>query len=97
MKAIVKTEHKVSYPVETTGTTGGRCALVWDDAPERVLAAQALAIVEALDKAVRNQDATVTITLANYHGGAIVRHSELGSFKGSSARDALAQMLQAIG
>jgi hypothetical protein len=64
---------------------------------DQVLATQALAIVEGLDRAVRNQDATATITLANYHGGAIVRHSELGSFRGSSARDALVQLLQVLG
>jgi hypothetical protein len=64
---------------------------------DQVLAAQALAIIDGLDKAVRNQDATVTITLANYHGGAIVRHSALGSFKGSSTRDALAQLLHVLG
>ena len=64
---------------------------------DQVLAGQALAIVDGLDRAVRNQGAEVTIVIANFHGGAIVRHSELGSFKGSSVRDALAQLLQVIG
>jgi hypothetical protein len=37
MNKTIKTEHRVSYPVETTGTTGGRCVLVWDDATETTI------------------------------------------------------------
>ena len=57
---------------------------------------QAITIVEALDRIARDLSPEATITIANSQGAVIVRHSEAGTFRGSSARDALAQMLQVL-
>lgn len=60
----------------------------------QIRADQALTILDGLDLEVK--PATAITIARDEHGVALVRHPALGTFRGASVRDALAQMLQAL-